>query len=243
VAGDQRRSDLKRLGRRGSYRLGKLRLQGVGPAGPTPARMPRFGPRRRGPAALWLLAAAAGTAVIAVGAMAGAWAVPFLAGLAAGPASRAGRCRARPAALAVAVMAVAGWGIALAWPALSRAARSAVALYRRAPALPPPPGRSAAPVLTVPATAASHGADVTVTLLAAGALALAGLWLGRVLSARLATPRPPAAESLGPGDFDPGDFDPGDLDPRDLDLAGLAEIHDRDRLLVLDTGNRSRSRC
>jgi hypothetical protein len=35
-------SELKRLGRRGSYRLGKLRVQGTGPAGPPPPRQPRF---------------------------------------------------------------------------------------------------------------------------------------------------------------------------------------------------------
>ncbi len=229
MTGNQRSSDLKRLGKRGSYRLGHLRLQGVAPAGAPAVRMPRFGPSRRGPVALWLLAAAAGTAVIAVGAAAGAWAVPLLAGLAAGPASRAGRWRSRPAAVAVAVMAAAGWGIALAWPALTWAARSAAALARHvAGAVPPLHGRSAAPVLAMHAGSSSYGAGVTVTLLAVAALALAGLWLGRAGSARLAAPRPPAAE---------------DLDPDDLDLADLPDLHDRDRFSVLQTDNRSRSRC
>ncbi|HMH93984.1 MAG TPA: hypothetical protein VK586_23255 [Streptosporangiaceae bacterium] len=77
-------SDLKRLGRRGSYRLGQLRTQGVGPAGPPPLR-PRFRrPWHRGPAPLGLLAAVAGAAVIAGGAAAGLWFAPFLVGLAAG---------------------------------------------------------------------------------------------------------------------------------------------------------------
>ena len=76
-------SDLKRLGRRGSYRLGRLRTQGLGPAGLPPPRQPRFGrPWHRGRAALWLLAAVAGAAVIAVGAAAGLWFAPFV-GLAA----------------------------------------------------------------------------------------------------------------------------------------------------------------
>jgi hypothetical protein len=36
-------SELKRLGRRGSYRLGRLRVQGTGPAELPPPRQPRFG--------------------------------------------------------------------------------------------------------------------------------------------------------------------------------------------------------
>ena len=37
-----RNSDLKRLGRRGSYRLGQLRTQGAAPTGPPPPLQPRF---------------------------------------------------------------------------------------------------------------------------------------------------------------------------------------------------------
>jgi hypothetical protein len=37
-----RNSDLKRLGRRGSYRLGQLRTQGAAPPGPPPPLQPRF---------------------------------------------------------------------------------------------------------------------------------------------------------------------------------------------------------
>jgi hypothetical protein len=76
-------SDLKRLGRRGSYRLGKLRTQGAGPAGPPPPLQPRFRrPWHRGPAPLWLLAAVAAAAVIAGSAAAGLWFAPLAAGLA-----------------------------------------------------------------------------------------------------------------------------------------------------------------
>ena len=79
------KSDLKRLGRRSSYRLGQLRTQGVAPAGPPPLLRPRFRrPWHRGPGPLWLLAAAAGAAVIAGGATAGLWFAPLIAGLAAG---------------------------------------------------------------------------------------------------------------------------------------------------------------
>jgi hypothetical protein len=111
-------SDLKRLGRRGSYRLGQLRTQGVGPAGPPPLR-PRFRrPWHRGPAPLWLLAAVAGAAVIAGGAAAGLWFAPFIVGLAAGLASPIAGWRSRVLVPAVAAAAIAGWGIALWWPAL-----------------------------------------------------------------------------------------------------------------------------
>jgi hypothetical protein len=34
--------ELSRLGRRGSYRLGRLRVQGTDPPGPPPRRQPRF---------------------------------------------------------------------------------------------------------------------------------------------------------------------------------------------------------
>ena len=72
-------SDLKRLGRRGSYRLGQLRTQGVAPAGLRPPRRPRFGrPWHRGPAAVWLLAGVAGAAIIAGGAAAGLWFAPLI---------------------------------------------------------------------------------------------------------------------------------------------------------------------
>jgi hypothetical protein len=78
-------SDLKRLGRRGSYRLGKLRTQGVGPAGPPPPLQPRFRrPWHRGPGPAWLLAAVAGAAVTAGGLAAGLWFAPLIGGLAVG---------------------------------------------------------------------------------------------------------------------------------------------------------------
>ena len=86
-------ADPRRLGRRGSYRLGSM----GGPPSARPAthgpRYPTWTPGRRGPVFLWLLACLGCAAVIAVGALAGLWYLPFLAGQA-------------------------GWGAALAWLAL-----------------------------------------------------------------------------------------------------------------------------
>ena len=79
-------ADPRKLGKRGSYRLGKL---GAPPAPRTPwptAHYPSFAPHRRGPAAAWLLGCLAGVVIVAAGALAGWWFLPFLAGL---PASAA----------------------------------------------------------------------------------------------------------------------------------------------------------
>ena len=111
-------ADPRRLGKRGSYRLGSL-------AGPPPARpplpsphYPTWAPGRRGPVFLWLLACLAGAAILAVGALAGLWYLPFLAGLTAGLVARYGRLRLRVTLPAVVIVAAAGWGAALAWLAL-----------------------------------------------------------------------------------------------------------------------------
>ena len=99
-------ADPRRLGRRGSYRLGRM---GAPPAPRTPwpsAHYPSWAPHRRGPAALWLLACLAGAAIVAAGALAGWWFLPFVAGLGTGLAARYGRLRLRatlPAAVGVAV--------------------------------------------------------------------------------------------------------------------------------------------
>ena len=160
-------ADPRRLGKRGSYRLGRL---GTPPAPRTPwpaAHYPSFAPRRRGPAAAWLLACLAATVIVAAGALAGWWFLPFLAGLAAGLAVRFGRLRLRTALAAAVGVAAAGWGAALAWLTL-RDGLPEVAV-----------GRSIAALAGLPASAA---AAIAVTLLVAVIQAAAGLWLGRALA-------------------------------------------------------------
>ena len=160
-------ADLRRLGKRGSYRLGRL---GTPPAPRTPwpaAHYPSFAPRRRGPAAAWLLACLAATVIVAAGALAGWWFLPFLAGLAAGLAVRFGRLRLRTALAAAVGVAAAGWGAALAWLTL-RDGLPEVAV-----------GRSIAALAGLPASAA---AAIAATLLVAVIQAATGLWLGRALA-------------------------------------------------------------
>jgi hypothetical protein len=200
-------TDLNRLGKRGSYRLGRLRAQGAGSPGPPPPLRPRFRrARHRGPTSLWLLAAAAGVAVIAGGAAAGLWFVPFAAGVGAGLASRIGDWRVRVLVPAVAAMAIAGWGIPLGWPALHG---------ERA-------GGTAPVIAALAARPASAAAGVLLTLLVAVLQALAGLWLGRALPLR---PRPavPGAEFTGAEFTGAGAADAGIADVRALD-AGAADV-------------------
>jgi len=161
-------ADLRRLGRRGSYRLG--RLGAPPPAGKPPAapHYPAWAPGHRGSAGLWLLACLAAAAFIAVGALVGSWAIPFLAGLAGGVASRHGRWRLRVALPAVVLVAAAGWGAALWWLALRGLPEGAVA-------------RVIAALAGLPAQAA---VAIAVTLLVAAIQAAAGLWLGRALGPR-----------------------------------------------------------
>jgi hypothetical protein len=161
-------AELRRLGKRGSYRLGRM---GAPPAPRAPwpaAHYPSWTvPRRRGPVLLWLLAWLAGAVIVAAGALAGWWFLPFLAGLATGVAARFGRLRLRatlPAAIAV---AVAGWGAALAW----------LEIRDRLPEV--PVARTIAALAGLPASAA---AAIAVTLLVAALQAAAGLWAGRALA-------------------------------------------------------------
>ena len=160
-------ADPRKLGKRGSYRLGKL----GGPPAPRPpwpaAHYPSFARRRRGPAGAWLLACLAGAVIVAAGALAGWWFLPFLAGLAAGLAVRLGRLRLRAALAAAVAVAAAGWGAALAWLAL-RDGLPEVAV-----------ARSIAALAGLPASAA---VAIAVTLLMAVVQAAAGLWLGRALA-------------------------------------------------------------
>jgi hypothetical protein len=115
---------------------------------------------------LWVLACLAGAVIVAAGALAGWWFLPFLAGLGIGLAARYGRLRLRvtlPAALAVAAV---GWGAALAWLAL-RDGLPEVSVARTIAAL-----------AGLPASAA---VAIAVTLVVAALQAAAGLWLGRAL--------------------------------------------------------------
>lgn len=159
-------SDLRRLGKRGSYRLGRL-------AGPPPAHVPppvphypSFAPGRRGPGAVWWLAGLAAAAIVAAGALAGWWFLPFLAGLATGLMARVGRLGLRVSLIAAAVIAAVGWGAALLWADLHGQPVRAVA-------------HEVAALAGLPAHAA-----VTIAIMLAVAViqAVAGLWLGRALA-------------------------------------------------------------
>ena len=165
-------SDLRRLGRRGSYRLGRLGAQPAATKPPPAPHYPTWVPHHRGPIGLWLLACVAAAALIAAGALAGWWFLPFLAGLAGGVASRSGGWRLRVALPAAALVAAAGWGAALGWLALRGLPEAAVA-------------RVIAALAGLPAHAA---VAIAVTLLVAAIQAAAGLWLGRALG-----PHRPAA--------------------------------------------------
>src|SRR6516162_11249715 len=160
-------ADPRRLGKRGSYRLGRM---GAPPQPRTPwpaAHYPTWVPRRRGPVSAWVLGCLAGVVIVAAGALAGWWFLPFLAGLAAGLAVRFGRLRLRTALAATVAVVATGWGAALAWLSL-RDGLPEVAV-----------GRSIAALAGLPASAA---AAIAVTLLVAVVQAAAGLWLGRALA-------------------------------------------------------------
>jgi hypothetical protein len=157
----------RKLGKRGSYRLGTL-------AGPPPPRpqlagphYPSWVPGRRGPVILWLLACVACAALLAVGALAGLWFLPFLAGVAAGLAARYGRLRLRVALPAVVIVAAAGWGAAITWLAL----RDGL------------PEQSVARTIAALGGLPAHAAvGIAATLGVAVVQAMAGLWLGRALA-------------------------------------------------------------
>jgi hypothetical protein len=160
-------TDPRKLGKRGTYRLGKL---GAPPAARAPwpgGHYPSFAPQRRGPAGAWLLACLAAAVLVAAAALAGWWFLPFLVGLAAGLAVRIGRLRLRAALAAAVVVAAAGWGAALAWLALRDGLPEAAV------------GRSIAALAGLPASAA---AAIAATLLVAVVQAAVGLWLGRALA-------------------------------------------------------------
>ncbi len=159
-------AELRRLGKRGSYRLGRLGAPPSTPAQPPAPHYPTWTNRHRGSLWLWLLAWLTAVLVVAAAALLGLWFMPFLAGLAAGIAARPGRWRLRVSLPAVIMLAAAGWGAALWWLVLRQLPEGAVAREIAALAGLPPH----APVA------------LAVTLLVAVIQAVAGLWLGRALA-------------------------------------------------------------
>jgi hypothetical protein len=159
-------AELRRLGKRGSYRLGRLGAPPAAPAQPPAPHYPSWTSRHRGSLWLWVLAWLAAVLVVAVAALLGLWFMPFLAGLTAGIAARAGRWRLRVSLPAVILLGVAGWGAALWWLVLHQLPEGAVAREIAALAGLPPH----APVA------------MAVTLLVAAIQAATGLWLGRALA-------------------------------------------------------------
>ena len=116
---------------------------------------------------LWLLAGLAGAAILALGALAGLWYLPFLVGLAIGVTARYGRLRLRVSLPSVVFVAAAGWAAALAW----------LMLRDRLPE------RSVARTIAALGGLPAHAAvGIAVTLLVAAIQAAVGLWLGRALA-------------------------------------------------------------
>jgi hypothetical protein len=111
----------------------------------------------------------AAVALIAAGTLLSLWFLPFLAGAAAGLANQIGGWRLRVALPALAVMALAGWGLPLAWHVLRAA----------------PHASAARTVADLGGVSGSAYAGYAILLLAAVAEALAGYWLGRALIRRV----------------------------------------------------------
>jgi hypothetical protein len=165
-------AEFRRLGKRGAYRLGRLRAQGIRESRPPRPFRPRFTRHRwhRWSTSTWLLGVLAGAVVIAASTTVGWWFVPFVVGLGAGLANRVGGWPWRLAVPAVAVMAATGWAAPLWIGALRGLAYGGVA--RVIAALTGLPGGAVAGVL--------------LTLLVAVVQAICGYWLGRALTPRLA---------------------------------------------------------
>jgi len=160
-------AEFRRLGKRGAYRLGQLRAQGVGELErPVPFRPQFIRASHRWPASVWLLGLLIGALLIAAAAKAGWWFAPFIVGALAGIANWVGAWRARVAAPAIIVMAAVGWGAPLAWADHRHGHYVAMA-------------RLIAALLGFRASAV---VGLAVTLLVAVAQAVVGYWLGRALT-------------------------------------------------------------
>jgi hypothetical protein len=163
------RSELSRLGKRGSYRLGMLAPQGVGRPGPPKQFRPSFArPTRSGPAWTPIVAALVGVGLIAVGARAGLWFIPFVVGFVSGIAARFAGWRLATSMGAVVLMSALGWGAVLVDLALQGLPAGATA-------------KTLAGIAGLPAYAV---VGVGMTLAVAVLLGLVGLWLGRALTPR-----------------------------------------------------------
>jgi hypothetical protein len=160
-------ADPRRLGKRGSYRLGRMGAPSQ-PRSPWPSpHYPSWAPRRRGPVFAWVLGCLAAALIVAAGALAGWWFLPFLAGLGMGLAAHFGRLRLRATLPAAVLVAAVGWGAALAWLALRDGLPEVTV------------ARTIAALAGLPASAA---VAMAVTLLVAAVQAAAGVWLGRALA-------------------------------------------------------------
>jgi hypothetical protein len=169
TSGGRTTTEFKRLGRPGSYRLGRLRTQGVRDVPqPIPFRPSFTRGHRRGHAHAWLLALILGVLVIVGGSELGWWFMPFVAGLAAGLANRIGGWRTPIALPAVGAMALAGWALPLLWQAFPGGQ----------------PYRTAAAEFAVLGFADHSPAVFALILLFAVIQALVGYWLGRAASPR-----------------------------------------------------------
>ena len=163
------KSQVDRLGKRGSYRLGGIGPPGGAPPAPPRAYQPQFvRPQHQGSASGWILAAVTATILIAGAALAGIWYMPFVVGFATGVAMRWGGWRLRVVAPAVTVMTVAGWGVALLVSALRGL----------------PVGATAQAIAVIAGLPGVAALTVAITLAVSALLGLAGLWLGRALAPR-----------------------------------------------------------
>lgn len=163
-------AEFRRLGKRGAYRLGQLRAQGVGEHRVPKLCQPRFARHRprHWSTFTWLVGWLTGVLVISGAAAVGWWFVPLVAGVAAGFTNRAGDWPWRVAVPAVALMAAAGWTVPLLLGALRGQPYGGVA-------------RVIAALTGLPADAA---AGLALTVAIAAVQAVTGYWLGRALTLR-----------------------------------------------------------
>lgn len=167
-------ADLRKLGKRGSYRLGGrpggeggLRRAGrAGRAGFAPRRQTFGSSRSRGRIGWWAAVSVAGAAVVAGAAEAGLWFMPFAVGLAAGLVAPRAGWRARRALAAVLAMAVAGWGVPLVWQSVRGE----------------PVGATARVIAALGGLPPHAAFGVVFALLVAALQAAVGLWLGRAVT-------------------------------------------------------------
>jgi hypothetical protein len=161
--------EVRRLGKSGSYRLGQLRAQGIAEyERPAPFRPQFVRADHRWPASTWLVGLAAGSVVIAIGAAAGWWFAPFVAGVLAGVANWIGAWPLRVALPAAATMAGIGWLVPLGIALIVAGQPGGVP-------------RLLATTLGLPRHATI---GIALTVLIAMAQAVVGYWVGRAFTPR-----------------------------------------------------------